>query len=251
MKNEITTGSFPSWPQAQGWHGVIFGTTRICGVCCWNPQWNEDLHWNATKILRLQLLEVSCGLAGKQVLLHFSKVFVQQSLSNNFSSEISNRLYIGDCRQQCRRGIVAGGQFGLSNVNNQSGIITQGENLELPMLCLRKANKLLQWLYRGIVKDDLEILEKQTWWEFTSGRVGFQMGNLRPRISWVLGRRKSTPCVHPHSFLSRYQTTKICVVGKWVSFQPAGSWMWVAATNVLLQERGCRIENCGWIFPQI
>ena len=109
---------------------------------------DEDLHWNATKILRLQLLEVSSGLAGKQVLLHFSKVFVQQSLSNNFSSEISNRLYIGDCRQ-CRRGIVAGGQFGLSNVNNQSGIITQGENLELPMLCLRKAHKLIWWLYRG------------------------------------------------------------------------------------------------------
>ena len=120
---------------------------------------DEDLHWNATKILRLQLLEVSSGLAGKQVLLHFSKVFVQQSLSNNFSSEISNRLYIGDCRQ-CSRGIVLGGQFGLSNVNNQSGIITQGENLELPMLCLRKAHKLMRWLYRGIVKDDLE---KQTW----------------------------------------------------------------------------------------
>ena len=184
---------------------------------------DEDLHWNATKILRLQLLEVSSGLAGKQVLLHFSKVFVQQSLSNNFSSEISNRLYIGDCRQQCRRGIVAGGQFGLSNVNNQSGIIIQGENLELPMLCLRKANKLMWWLYRGIVKDDLE---KQTWWEFTSGRVGFQMGNLRPRISWVLGRRKSTPCRRlcpPTIFSLRYQTTKICVVGiQWeMSFFPA------------------------------
>ena len=46
--------------------------------------------------------------------------------------------------------------LGLSNVNNQSGIIIQGENLELSMLCLRKANKLMWWLYRGIVKDDLE-----------------------------------------------------------------------------------------------
>ena len=96
MKNEITTTSHHDHSYDAD-DDAVFGvnlcwlwTTQIHGVC-WNSQWRVRICIGMRqKSCRSPASAFRSGLGGKQVLLHFSKLFVQASLSNNFSIKTSD-----------------------------------------------------------------------------------------------------------------------------------------------------------------